>query len=117
MASYKAADLCSASIYRELKELLAEANKRSRPRFVKRLGTFLYQCAMSILVLSVMAAMGALLWTLLVKHEAHESFPWSLMLVPFVITAIMNVFPAVISLLVSYKIIRRDNSAGRRHQA
>ena len=101
VASYKAASLCSASIYRELKELLAEADSRSRPQFLKRLGMFLYQCGMTILVLTVMAAMGVLLWVLLEKHEAHESNPWSLLLVPFVITCIMNVFPAVISLLVS----------------
>lgn len=101
ISSYKAAKLCSASIYRELKELLGEAENDVDMSCLTKFLTISIQILMTILVLAMIAGTGGLLWILLNQHKADMTNVWSVLMVPLVVTGIMNIFPSLISWFVS----------------
>lgn len=63
--------------------------------------TFAIQILMTIFVLAMMVATGGLLWILLNQPQADVTNIWSVLMVPLIVTGIMNVFPSLISWLVS----------------
>lgn len=122
ISSYKAAKLCSASIYRELKELLGEADSDIDLSCFTKFLTISIQILMTIFVLAMIAGTGGLLWILLNQHKADMTNVWSVLMVPLIVTGIMNSFPSLISWLVSNlklfnefynKIITKDNNTIR----
>ncbi|XP_015588696.1 transmembrane channel-like protein 5 [Cephus cinctus] len=103
IASMKAASLKSASIYGELKEFLADAEKQSYPNCATKYYALFVQTSMTLLVLAIMVGTGVLLWILLSRYETDNSNALSLLIVPLVITAIMNLYPTFVSWLVRYE--------------
>ncbi|XP_015111928.1 transmembrane channel-like protein 5 [Diachasma alloeum] len=100
IASLKAANRCHQSIYRELKELLAESITKKNSNFVKRLTALSIQFSMTAGVLGAMGGTSYLLGYLLQNHKPHSKDSASLLIVPLVVTGIMNIFPVIISQLV-----------------
>ncbi|XP_063993925.1 transmembrane channel-like protein 5 [Diachasmimorpha longicaudata] len=100
IASLKAANRCHQSIYRELKELLAESITKKNSNFLKRLTALSIQFSMTAVVLGAMGGTSCLLGYLLLNHKPQSMNSASLLMVPLVVTGIMNIFPAVTSQLV-----------------
>jgi hypothetical protein len=108
ISSYKAASLRSASIYRELEELLWESkNESASISCSMKIWTLLIRVAMTTLIFAIMCGTGVLLWLLLNEHQAKESNIFSVLTVPVVITAIINLFPPLISWSVSEKFFKK----------
>ncbi|XP_011299898.1 transmembrane channel-like protein 5 isoform X1 [Fopius arisanus] len=103
IASAKAANRCHQSIYRELKELLAEDISQESSTIFKRLIVLSVQVFMTALVLGALAGTSWLLQYLLLHHKSNTTDSPSLLLVPLVITGIMNIFPVIISMLVKFE--------------
>ena len=92
----------SASIYRELEELLWESKHSSASVSCSmRFWTLLIRVAMTTLIFAVLCGTGGLLWLLLNEHQADESNVLSVLIVPIVMTLIVNLFPPLISWSVS----------------
>ncbi|XP_043485882.1 transmembrane channel-like protein 1 [Polistes fuscatus] len=98
ISSTKAANLQSTSICRELKELLAETKKHSQENRFMKLYIIFVRIIISIITLCMICGTSAVLWVLLTKHEMDKSNA-SVMIVPVVITIIMNIFSIIISFL------------------
>ncbi|KAF7412077.1 hypothetical protein HZH66_000973 [Vespula vulgaris] len=98
ISSTKAATLQSISIYRELQELLAETEKHSRQNCLITFCIMFVRIIISIITFFMICGTSAILWILLSTHEMDKS-KTSVMIVPVVITIIMNVFSIIISFL------------------
>ncbi|XP_015509206.1 transmembrane channel-like protein 5 isoform X1 [Neodiprion lecontei] len=103
IASYKAANLRSATIYGELKELLGEAQKQSHKGCVIKTYVLLIQVAVTVLVITIMSSTGVLLWKLLTQYTVDYSQTVFTLLVPLSITTVMNLYPAFFSWLAQYE--------------
>lgn len=101
IASYKGAKLCSASIYRELKELLAEAKFSRHSTCKTKFVRLLIKMTITAMVIAAMIGTGILTWFLLELHKSPNNVPSSLIIIPLVITAIMSISPVLIAQLVS----------------
>lgn len=101
IASAKAANRCHQSIYRELKELLAETVSPKTDDVWQRFKTLAIQIIMTAIVVGAMGGTSWLLQHLLHTHKPHTTDSTSLLIVPLVITGIMYIFPVIISQLVS----------------
>ncbi|EZA46953.1 hypothetical protein DMN91_000701 [Ooceraea biroi] len=99
ISSPKTATLQSASIYKELEELLAEMRQRTSLNWLARCSLIIGQLAVTIIVLLMICSIGALVWVLLDHHDMQASGTISAMIVPIVITVIIHIFPAIISYL------------------
>ncbi|XP_014601747.1 PREDICTED: transmembrane channel-like protein 5 isoform X2 [Polistes canadensis] len=106
ISSTKAANLQSTSICRELKELLAETKKHSQQNRFMKLYVIFVRIIISIITFCMICGTSAVLWVLLTKHEMDKSNA-SVMIVPVVITIIMNIFSIIISFLAK---VERYNS-------
>lgn len=101
ISSYKAAKLCSSSLHRELKELLSETESDIDLSCFTKFLTIAVQILMTIFVLAIIASTGGLLWILLNQYKADVNNVWSILMVPLIVTGIINIFPSLISWLVS----------------
>ncbi|XP_043466058.1 transmembrane channel-like protein 5 [Leptopilina heterotoma] len=99
ISSYKAAKLCSSSLHRELKELLSETESDIDLSCFTKFLTIAIQILMTIFVLAMIASTGGLLWILLNQHKADVNNVWSILMVPLIVTGIINIFPSLISWL------------------
>ncbi|XP_031778182.1 transmembrane channel-like protein 3 [Nasonia vitripennis] len=112
ISSQKAASLRSASIYRELEELLWDSkNLVTTSSCCTRIWTHLIRITMTTLILAVMCGTGVLLWLLLNEHEADETKVVSVLTVPVVITAIVTFIPPLMSWSVKYEKYAKDRVA------
>lgn len=109
ISSSVAANVHSESIYRELKELLAEAIQQRQFTCTEKLVTFIIRAVVTIFIILIIGGTAVLLWYLLQKHEMDVSNALSLMVVPIVVTSIMQIFPAIIS-----KLARCENYKNKR---
>lgn len=100
IASSKTASRCSVSIYRELKELLADTHSRENSSCFDKFKKLFIQIFISIVVIGIISATSLLLWNLL---ELQKNKSQSILIAPLVVTSIMNVFPTIITQLVSLK--------------
>lgn len=97
----KTAVIQSASIHKELEELLAEERQHvPLDRFAK-CSLIIMQLAVTAIVVFIICGIGALVWKLLDHYDIGTPESMSVMIVPTVITVIIHIFPAVISYLVS----------------
>lgn len=103
ITSYKAACLHSSSIYRELKELLAEPDTFNDTSCLAKLNKFFIQFIVNISVMVTIVGTGILIWTLLSAHMPQKSNLVSILTIPLVVTIIMSIFPVIISQLVNKK--------------
>ncbi|XP_012538784.1 transmembrane channel-like protein 5 [Monomorium pharaonis] len=102
ISSSKTATLQSASIYKELEELLAETRQHIRLHWFAKCLLIITQLAVTSIVIFMICGAGALVWTLLsLRYEIEASPTISIMIVPIVITTIIHIFPAIISYLAS----------------
>ncbi|KAF7993349.1 hypothetical protein HCN44_006409 [Aphidius gifuensis] len=97
IASLKTASRCSISIYRELKELLADTHNRENSSCFDRFKKLFIQFFITIVVIGIISGTSLLLWSLL-KSQKNES--QSILIAPLVVTSIMNIFPIIITQLV-----------------
>ncbi|XP_034948766.1 transmembrane channel-like protein 5 [Chelonus insularis] len=113
ISSSKAASLRSASIYRELKELLAETKSSSNSLFTLKKCSKLFIDFLSVcLVILAITATGMLLWNLLELHKpSREADPSSYLTIPLIVTIIMTVFPLFLSRLAKYENYRSQRNA------
>ncbi|XP_011870083.1 PREDICTED: transmembrane channel-like protein 5 isoform X1 [Vollenhovia emeryi] len=101
VSSSKAAALQSASIYKELEELLAETRQRIRLKWFTKCWLTITQLAVTSIVIFMICGAGGLVWTLLSHYGVGAPATISIMIVPIVITIIIHIFPAIISYLTS----------------
>ncbi|XP_018370460.1 PREDICTED: transmembrane channel-like protein 5 isoform X1 [Trachymyrmex cornetzi] len=102
ISSPKTAVLQSASIYKELEELLAETKQHMRLHWCTKFLLIIIQFAVTSIVIFMIFGAGALVWMLLSRYNIIEApVTISIMIVPIVITAIIHIFPAIISYLAS----------------
>lgn len=102
IASSKTASICSASIYRELKELLADTHHQKNSSCLSKFIRLLMQLLMTLMVMGIIAGTSTLLWSILKLHKPQDTESHhSILIAPLVVTGIMNIFPIIISQLVS----------------
>ncbi|XP_018350530.1 PREDICTED: transmembrane channel-like protein 5 isoform X2 [Trachymyrmex septentrionalis] len=101
ISSSKTAFLQSASIYKELEELLAETKQHKRLHWCTKFLLIIIQFAVTSIVIFMIFGAGALVWMLLSHYNIEAPVTISIMIVPIVITAIIHIFPAIISYLTS----------------
>lgn len=101
ISSSKIAALQSASIYKELEELLAETRLQMHLHWFAKCSLLIMQLGVTAIVLFMICGAGALIWTLLGHHDLEAPGTISVMIVPTVITIIIHIFPTIISYLVS----------------
>ncbi|CAD6235443.1 GSCOCG00007902001-RA-CDS [Cotesia congregata] len=111
ITSYKAACLRSSSIYRELKELLAEPDAFNETSCLAKLYKFFIQFIVNISVMVTIVGTGILIWTLLSAHMPQKSNLVSILTIPLVVTIIMSIFPVIISQLVKIENYRNKRIA------
>ncbi|XP_011049425.1 PREDICTED: transmembrane channel-like protein 5 isoform X1 [Acromyrmex echinatior] len=99
ISSPKTAVLQSASIYKELEELLAETKQHMRLHWCTKFLLIIIQFAATSIVIFMIFGAGALVWILLSHYNIETPVTISIMIVPIVITAIIHIFPAIISYL------------------
>ncbi|XP_014481354.1 PREDICTED: transmembrane channel-like protein 5 [Dinoponera quadriceps] len=99
ISSPKTAAVQSASIYKELEELLAETRQRVPLHWFAKCSLIIMQLAVTAVVLFMICGVGALVWKLLDHYNIGTSGSVSVMIVPTVITVIIHIFPAIISYL------------------
>lgn len=99
ISSTKAASLQSISIYRELQEHIAEAEKHSRHNCFVKFYIGFTRILISIISIVMIFGIGGVLWVLLVVRELDKSRTTSLIIVPVIITIVMNAFAVIISFL------------------
>ncbi|XP_011167449.1 transmembrane channel-like protein 5 isoform X1 [Solenopsis invicta] len=101
ISSPKTAALQSASIYKELEELLAETRQHLRLHWFAKCMSIIMRLAVTSIVIFIICGIGALVWILLSHYEVEVPATISVMIVPIIITTIIYIFPAIISYLVS----------------
>lgn len=101
ISSLKIATIQSASIYKELEELLAERKQRVPLHWFAKCSSIIMQLAVTAVVVFMICGIGALVWKLLEHYDMRTSKSMSIMIVPIVITIIIHIFPSIISHLVS----------------
>ncbi|XP_011700124.1 PREDICTED: transmembrane channel-like protein 5 isoform X1 [Wasmannia auropunctata] len=101
ISSPKTAALQSASIYKELEELLAEMIQDISLHWCAKCLLIITQLAVTSIVIFIICGAGALIWMLLSHYGLKASVTVSVVIVPVVITAIIHVFPTIISYLAS----------------
>ncbi|XP_024884533.1 transmembrane channel-like protein 5 [Temnothorax curvispinosus] len=101
VSSPKTAALQSASIYKELEELLAETRHHIRLHWFDKCLLTITQLAVTSVVIFMICGVGALVWILLSHYNIEVPGTISVMIVPTVITTIIHIFPAIISYLAS----------------
>ncbi|XP_014215534.1 transmembrane channel-like protein 3 [Copidosoma floridanum] len=112
ISSSKAVSLRSASIYRELQELLSETKNVSAPVSCSmKFWTLLIRVAMTTLIFTVMCGIVVLLWLLLAEYKTDGSNDWSALRVPLAMTIIINLLPPLLSWSVKYEKYSRDRIA------
>ncbi|EFN87366.1 transmembrane channel-like protein 5 isoform X2 [Harpegnathos saltator] len=99
ISSPKIAAIESASIYKELEELLAEKKQEVPLHWFAKCSLIVMQLAVTAIVLFMICGIGALVWKLLDHYDIGTSGSISVMIVPIVITIIIHIFPAIISYL------------------
>ncbi|KAK2580551.1 hypothetical protein KPH14_007683 [Odynerus spinipes] len=99
ISSTKAATLQSISICRELQEHIAEAEKHLQYNCFISFYVVFTRVIISIITVVMICGTGGVLWVLLHTREIDKSKTTSLMIVPVVITIIMNLFSIIISFL------------------
>ncbi|XP_032684333.1 transmembrane channel-like protein 5 isoform X2 [Odontomachus brunneus] len=99
ISSPKTAIIQSASIYKELEELLAERRQHVPLHWFAKCSLIIMQLAVTAIVLFMICGIGALVWKLLDHYNIGNSKSISVMIVPIVITVIIHIFPAIISYL------------------
>lgn len=97
----KTAALQSASIYKELEELLAETRQHTHLHLLDKFLLIIMQLSITAIVIFMICGAGTLVWLLLRHYEIGASRIISVMIVPTIITFIIHIFPAIISYLVS----------------
>lgn len=103
IASHRAANLRSATIYGELTEILGENQKRSHQDCPIRCYALFIQTSITLLVITILSGTGVLLWTSLNKYARDYTNTYLIFVVPLSITIIMNVYPAFFSWLVQFE--------------
>lgn len=101
VSSSKIAALQSASIYKELEELLAETRQHIHLHWFAKCLLMITRLAVTSMVIFMICGAGALVWLLLNHYDIKAPATISVMIVPTVITTIIHIFPAIISYLVS----------------
>jgi len=101
ISSSKTAALQSASIYKELEELLAEMRQHIHLHWFAKCLLTITQLAVTSIVIFMICGTGALVWVLLSHYDMEAPATISVMIVPTVITIIIHIFPMIISSLVS----------------
>ena len=91
----------SASIYKELEELLAETKQHMRLHWCTKFLLIIIQFVVTSIIIFMIFGAGALVWILLSHYNIEAPVTISIMIVPVAITAIIHIFPAIISYLVS----------------
>lgn len=99
ISSPKTANLQSASVYKELEELLAEMRQRTDLGWLARCSLIIERLAVTVVVLFMICCTGVLVWMLLDHHDMQASGTISAMNVPIVVTLIIHTFPAIVSYL------------------
>ncbi|CAL1686846.1 unnamed protein product [Lasius platythorax] len=97
----KTAALQSASIYKELEELLAETRQHTHLHWLDKFLLIIMQLSVTAIVIFMICGAGTLVWLLLRHYEIGASRIISVMIVPTIITFIIHIFPAIISYLAS----------------
>ncbi|XP_020300495.1 transmembrane channel-like protein 1 isoform X2 [Pseudomyrmex gracilis] len=101
ISSPKTAALQSASIYKELEELLEEKRQKVRLNWFAKCSSLIMQLAVTAIILFLICGNGALIWTLLEHYDIGKLADISVIIVPIVITTIIHVYPTIISYLAS----------------
>lgn len=101
VSSPKIAALQSASIYKQLEELLAETKQHTRLHWFAKCLLIIMQLAMTSIVILMICGASALIWMLLSHYDIKTPVIISVMIVSIVITIIIHTFPVIISYLVS----------------
>jgi len=101
ISSSKTAALQSASIYKELEELLAETRQHIHLHWRAKCLLIIMQLAVTSIVIFMICGAGALVWMLLCYYGIEAPVTISVMIVPIVITIIIHIFSKIISYLVS----------------
>lgn len=104
ISSPKTAVIQSASIYKELEELLAERKQHVPLHWFAKCSLIIMQLAVTAVVVFMICGIGTLVWKLLDYYDIGTSESISVMVVPIVITVIIHVFPTIISYLVSMRV-------------
>lgn len=97
----KTAALQSASIYKELEELLAETRQHAHLHWLDKFLLIIMQLSVTAIVIFMICGAGILVWLLLRHYEIGTSRTISVMIVPIIITSIIHIFPVIISYLAS----------------
>ncbi|XP_058796325.1 transmembrane channel-like protein 3 isoform X2 [Phymastichus coffea] len=111
ISSYKAANLRSASLYRELEELLWESKNVYVSSTSTKILTFLIRIAMTSLVITIICGTGILLWLLLNEHYHNQQDVLSVLTIPLVMTGIVNFIPPILSWAIKYEKYSKDRIA------
>lgn len=97
----KTATLQSASIYKELEEMLAETRQHARLHWLDKFLLIIMQLSVTTIIMFMICGAGAFVWLLLRHYEIGASRNISVMIVPIIITIMIHIFPAIISYLAS----------------
>lgn len=101
VSSPKIAALQSASIYKQLEELLAETKQYTRLHWFAKCLLIIMQLAVTSIVVFMICGASALIWILLSYYDIKAPVTISVMIVSIVITIIIHTFPVIIFYLVS----------------
>lgn len=101
VSSPKIAALQSASIYKQLEELLAETKQHIHLHWFAKCLLIIMKLAVTSIVIFMICGAGAFIWMLLSHYDIEAPVTISIMIVPIVITIIIHTFPVIISYLVS----------------
>lgn len=97
----KTAALQSASIYKELEELMAETRQHARLHWLDKFLLITMQLSVTAIIIFMICGAGTFIWLLLRHYKIGSSRNISVMIVPIIITIMIHIFPAIISYLVS----------------
>lgn len=97
----KTAALQSASIYKELEELLAETRQQTHLHWLDKFLLIIMQLSVTTIIIFMICGASTFVWLLLRHYEIGASGIISVMIVPTIITIIIHIFPTIISYLVS----------------
>ncbi|KAL6443839.1 hypothetical protein ACFW04_001709 [Cataglyphis niger] len=97
----KTAALQSASIYKELEELIAETRQHARLHWLDKFLLIIMQLSVTAIIIFMICGAGTFIWLLLRHYEIGSSRNISVMIVPIIITIMIHIFPAIISYLTS----------------
>lgn len=96
----KTAALQSASIYKELEELLAETKQYAHLHWLDKFLLIIMQLSITAIIIFMICGAGTFVWLLLRHYEIGAS-RITVMIIPTIITIIIHIFPAIISYLAS----------------